>query len=86
MNYDAVIASVREDVRQGLSVEKAVVALHDAGLTIVQSIKALIELYGMPLNDAKSAAASHPVWGRVVKAAEPLHDELEAYADRLKNR
>jgi hypothetical protein len=80
MDYDAVIASIRQDVQRGLSVEGAVVALRDAGLTIVQSMKALTQLFGMSLGAAKAATAGHSVWADVTKAAEPLHDELEAFA------
>ncbi|MFP2895964.1 hypothetical protein [Corallococcus sp. 4LFB] len=86
MNYDTVIASLRQDVQRGLSVEDTVVALHASGLTLIQSIKALVELFGMSLGDAKARAASHPVWTNVAKAAEPLHDELEAYAEKNKGR
>lgn len=39
---------------------------------------------GLSLGDAKFIAAGHPVWRSIVKAAEPLHDELEAYAEKMK--
>lgn len=82
MDYDAVIASVRQEVQRGLSVEGAIVALRDAGLTIVQSMKALTQLFGMSLGAAKAVTAGHPVWAGVTKAAEPLHDDLEAFAKK----
>ncbi len=81
MIYDTVIASVRQDVQRGLSVDDTIVALRASGLSIVQSMKALMELHGMSLEDAK--AEIHPVWAGVVKAAEPLHDDLEAYAKKM---
>ncbi|MGE6763699.1 hypothetical protein ACQKGO_37155 [Corallococcus interemptor] len=84
MNYDAVIDSLRPNVLRGVSKEDVVVALHAAGLTIIECIKGLMQLYGLSLGDAKSIAASHPVWRGIVKAAEPLHDELEAYAEKMK--
>ncbi|QAT81657.1 hypothetical protein EJ065_0042 [Corallococcus coralloides] len=86
MDYDAAIASLRPDVQRGLSKEDAVVALHDAGLTIIECIKGLMQLYGLSLGDAKFIAAGHPVWRDIVKAAEPLHDDLEAYAEKNKGR
>jgi hypothetical protein len=80
MSYDEVVASVRKEVQKGLSVEGAVVVLRNAGLTITQSMKALTEVFGMSLADAKNATAGHAVWAEVTKAAEPLHDQLEGLA------
>ncbi|MBN9681373.1 MULTISPECIES: hypothetical protein [unclassified Corallococcus] len=84
MNYDAVIASLRPDVQRGLSVEDTVVALHDAGLSLAKSIMGLAQLHGLPFGDAKLIAAGHPIWRGIVKAAEPLHQELEDYAEKMK--
>jgi hypothetical protein len=84
MNYDAVIESLRPDVQRGLSREEAVVALHAAGLSIVSSIKGISQLYGLSIHDAKFTVAGHPVWRSFAKAAEPLHDELEVYAEKMK--
>ncbi|RKH62800.1 hypothetical protein [Corallococcus aberystwythensis] len=84
MNYDAVIDSLRPEVERGLSREEAVVALHAAGLPIIYSIKGISQLYGLSISDAKFTVAGHPVWRSVAKAAEPLHDELEAYAEKMK--
>ncbi|QAT81663.1 hypothetical protein EJ065_0048 [Corallococcus coralloides] len=84
MNYDAVIDSLRPEVERGLSREDAVVALHAAGLTIIECIKGLMRLYGLSLGDAKFIAAGHPVWRSIVNEAEPLHQELEDYAEKMK--
>ncbi|MHA7627168.1 hypothetical protein [Corallococcus sp. M7] len=84
MKYDAVIDSIRPDVQRGLSREDAVVALHAAGLSIVYSIKGISQLYGLSISDAKSTVAGHPVWRGIVKATEPLHQDLEDYAEKMK--
>ncbi|MBN8470715.1 hypothetical protein JYJ95_29775 [Corallococcus exiguus] len=84
MDYDTVIDSLRPAVQRGLSREDAVVALHDAGLTIIYGIKGISQLYGLSIGDAKSVVAGHPVWRGIVKAAEPLHQELEDYAEKMK--
>lgn len=84
VSYDEVIATVRGEVQRGLTVQGAVVALKDAGLTLTQSIKALTELFGLSLGDAKAVTAGHPVWADVVRAAEPLHAQLEEMASRSK--
>ena len=84
MNYEAVIDSLRPEVQRGLSREDAVVALHTAGLTIIQSIKGLSQLYGLSISDAKSVVGSHPLWAQMAKAAEPLHQELEDSAEKMK--
>lgn len=82
MSYDEVVALIRKEVQKGLSVEGAVVALKNAGLTIAQSMKALIEIFGMSLADAKNAIAGHAVWAEAMKAVEPLHDQLEGLAKK----
>lgn len=82
MNYNEAVASVRKEAQRGLSAEGAVVLLKDAGLTITQSMKALIEIFGMSLGEAKGVTAGHPVWADVMEAAQPLHDDLEVVAEK----
>ncbi len=80
MGYEEAVTSVQKEVQRGLSVEGAVVILKNAGLTITQSMRALVEIFGMSLGDAKTAVAGHAVWTEVSNAAEPLHDQLEGLA------
>jgi ribosomal protein L7/L12 len=86
VDYEEVVALVRKEVGSGLSVEGAIVRLNNAGLTITQSIKALAQLFGMSLAEAKSVTATHPVWVEITKAAEPLHDELERAMKKDKSK
>ncbi|WPB72897.1 hypothetical protein KYC5002_28020 [Archangium violaceum] len=81
MNYATTVAALRERARAGLSLDESIVFLHDAGLPIVHSIKAIHEVFGLPLGEAKHVTAGHPVWAPLAKANQRLHDDLEMYAD-----
>lgn len=61
----------------GRSPEEAASMLHDQGLTIVQTIQAIMKTYDLPLGDAKSVVASAPKWRAIVEASKPLHEEAE---------
>jgi hypothetical protein len=51
--------------------------LHDDGFSIVESMYALMTVFGLPLSEVKPLVTAHPAWDRVVEQHEPLHDELE---------
>ncbi|MEW8659803.1 MAG: hypothetical protein AB2603_15905 [Candidatus Thiodiazotropha endolucinida] len=70
------VNSIREMVKQGLSVDEAIHMLHQHNLTITQSMKFLVEEYSIGLAEAKGLVANHPVWHDIVKASEPLKEEL----------
>jgi hypothetical protein len=81
MDYATIVAALRERARAGLSLDESIVFLHDEGLPIVHSIRAIHEVFGLPLGEAKHVAAGHPVWASVANAAKRLHDDLEMYTD-----
>ncbi|HZR44574.1 MAG TPA: hypothetical protein VFB12_30965 [Ktedonobacteraceae bacterium] len=64
-------------VREGEMIEDVIVALHAEGLTILDSIKMVRELYQLSLGEAKQVVSAHPVWKEVVQASEPLHELVE---------
>jgi len=68
---------IRCRLGQGVSPEDVVAELHQNGLTIIQSIRVLRDASSLTLGQAKDIVSSHPVWAEVVRAAEPLHDDLE---------
>jgi hypothetical protein len=55
---------------------KFILAKHAAGATIIETIKAVMAEFGLPLRDAKALVSSHPVWASIVSATTPLHDDL----------
>ncbi|MCP4108924.1 MAG: hypothetical protein GY749_25825 [Desulfobacteraceae bacterium] len=65
-----------EKLNSGVSRNDIIEFLHDSGLTIIESMKLVMSLYNISLGEAKFIVARHPVWENVVKAAEPLHEEL----------
>jgi len=54
-----------------------IAAKHSAGATIMETIKAVMNEYGIPLGAAKTLVSSHPAWATVVDAAKPLHRDLD---------
>lgn len=75
-NFEAAIAPYRKRVRNDEPVEQMIVALHDDGFTITDSMKAVRALYGISLGESKQLVTGHPIWYQVVKANEPFHEEL----------
>ena len=60
----------------GSSTDEILRAMKDRGLTIIQAIKASMQLFGIGLGDAKSLVSSHPSWSPTAEAARPFQDDL----------
>lgn len=54
-----------------------IAAKHAVGFTIMETIKAVMSEYGIPLGAAKAMVASHPVWATVAEASNPLHQDID---------
>jgi hypothetical protein len=55
--------------------------LKHAGASPIDAIVTLRARFAMPTNEAKLALHDHPDWFAEARAAEALHDELEAQLD-----
>ncbi len=75
--FQALVAECTELARQGLPVNQVIVYLHKHGVSITESMKVVMEVYQIPLSDAKHLVSAHAAWKDVVSAATPLHSELE---------
>jgi ribosomal protein L7/L12 len=60
----------------GASAESVVEFLRGEGLTIVESIKIVREVFRVSLGDAKAIVTNNESWRSEVRAADQLHDEL----------
>jgi ribosomal protein L7/L12 len=60
----------------GSSTDEILRAMKDRGLTIIQAIKASMQLFGIGLGDAKSLVSCHPSWNPTAEAAQPFQDDL----------
>ena len=68
--------------RDGGSRDEILAAMKDRGRTVIQAIKASMQLFGVGLGAAKAIVASHPSWCQTARASEPLHDALlKAFRD-----
>lgn len=61
----------------------ALAMLKQAGASPIDAIATLRARFGMSTADAKSALHVHPAWFAEARAAEALHDELEAHLDEI---
>lgn len=64
-----------------MSKDELIAFHHAAGLSIVESMWIVSQVYALPLNEVKDLVTAHPVWKSIVDAAEPLHGELEKLAN-----
>lgn len=48
---------------------------HSDGLTIVETIKAVRELFSIGLGEAKDVVVAQPCWRLTVESSMPLHEE-----------
>jgi len=78
---DKMMAECRERLSRGVALEESIVPLHDAGLSITESVWVLAHVSVLPLKDLKMLTTAHPIWRSMVEATEPLHDELERAAE-----
>ena len=64
-------------IDRGAVLEDVVVMLHDEGLSIPESVWVLQKASNRTVAQLKDLVTMHPVWEKVVRETEPLHDELE---------
>jgi len=70
------VDALEKIARNSRSAEDALVALHDAGASPIQAIKALRIGMGLSLIESKIALHSSPAWAAEAGAAEQFHNEL----------
>ncbi|MFS1290584.1 MULTISPECIES: hypothetical protein [unclassified Pseudomonas] len=70
------LLDIRRKVKEGLEVGEAVILLHGLGFTVVESMRFLVDEYGLTLAEAKRIVSGSPVWSEVVAAAAPLQDDI----------
>jgi hypothetical protein len=85
-DFEQIMKDCREQLKQGSDRGDLIIYLHQHGATIIESIKVLMDVYGLPLGDTKRLVSAHPVWKDVVAAATPLHEELEEEIENEANR
>ena len=75
------LADARARLAEGMTVPDLVKHLHDRGLTIVDSAAVIRFACQTTLGQAKDIVTVHPVWENLVQMTEPLHDELQKWAE-----
>ena len=69
-------------VAQGATVEAALSQLRVEGATPVEAIKAIREVQGISLGEAKQIFSQSPAWSKEVLAGNALHDEVISLLER----
>lgn len=65
-----------EALKLGKSKAELIGEMKDRGLSIIEAIKAVREVFGVGLGEAKQLVANHPAYVEIARAADPLHEEL----------
>jgi hypothetical protein len=68
----------QEAKNQGRTPSEVLRLMRQRGLTIIEAIKAFMTLYEVSLAEAKQKLTESPFWQDIIRAAEPLHDQLAA--------
>jgi hypothetical protein len=72
----ALIEEYKEAKEQGRKPDEVLHLMHLRGLTITEAIKAFMNIYKVPLGEAKEQVSGSPFWREIEKAAEPLHEQI----------
>lgn len=75
--------SIQERIAAAATPDEALVLLKESGASPLEAIKALRERFGMTVGDGKMALHTHPAWYAEARAADELHDPLEAVLEDL---
>lgn len=70
-----------DKLKDGADLNAALANLREAGASPVDAIKAIRQILGVSLGDAKRTFSVCPAWEREVKAADELHSILIAALD-----
>jgi len=62
----------------GLPLEAALAELRSTGATPVEAIKAIREVQGCSLGEAKQVFGASPAWASAVQAGEALHEQVQS--------
>jgi ribosomal protein L7/L12 len=78
-SHQQLVAEARQKVVQGISANEIISCLHQQGISIIDAMKVIREVYEISLGESKRLVTSNSAWGSIVKAAKPLHEELERF-------
>jgi len=76
--YESMLAGLREDRR--VTEDQVLARLRERNASMVQAIKALVQLFGLSLGDSKALASHHAAWRTIHLANAPLHEEAKRVA------
>jgi hypothetical protein len=65
-----------EKTTQGATRDDVLSFLREQGASPTDALVILMELYGLPLKEAKRVFSAHPAWHEVTEASDKLHQEL----------
>lgn len=73
---------LKSAVTAGSSLEAGLVQVRNLGATPVEAIKAIREVKGVSLGEAKQIFSLSPAWSRESEAADALHEQLAALTEK----
>jgi hydrogenase maturation factor len=75
-DLQGLLAMSQRLVNQGASCSDVTIRLHEDGVSIVDSVEVVSDLYGIDMTTGKKIVFSHPIWGLVAEDAAGLHEAL----------
>ena len=67
---------LRKLLNSGVGLDEALGQLRESGSSPIKTIKAIYDVRGVSLGEAKLIFSECPAWQDVVQAAEQLHDDM----------
>jgi ribosomal protein L7/L12 len=77
-DYDSMLARFAEE--PSLTADLVLTRLRERNASMVEAIKALVQLFGLSLGESKKLASHHDAWRAVHAANLPLHEEAKLVA------
>lgn len=78
-----IVDKLKLEMEKGMTVDVAIEWLHSNGASKSLSIAQLVEVYSIPMADAKTLVHRHRIWSGVKARDEDFHEEL---MDVLENK
>jgi ribosomal protein L7/L12 len=87
MNKDRLemfILRYQDAMKNGCSAYQVIASMKDDNLQILDAIKIVRKICGLPLKEAKIIVSSHPSWSTVTERSQALQDDFERVFSKTK--
>lgn len=75
-DLEGLLATSQGLVDRGASCSDVIIHLHEQGVSLVDSVEVISDLYKIDMTTGKKIVFSHPIWRPSADSAKQLHDAL----------